>query len=276
MSFRTILVNLNETTNTEAVIVTATTLAREFEARVTGLYIVPASPVYPSAQYEPIPEMFETHREYFRRQSASVEATFKAAFPGNSPGHRLRIKKSASPLVAESVIEWGRCFDLIVLSKTDTKSELGIELDFVPSIAVAAGRPVMVVPFNKPVASSPETVVIGWNGSRESARALFDGLPILKRAKTIHVISVDCSRSESLPGEGIVDALHSHGIEVVVTPVESGGETAGHVLLKKVADTGAGLLVIGAYGHSRLREFILGGVTRTVLRDMKCPVLLSH
>lgn len=276
MSFRNILVNLNETTNTEAVIATATTLAREFEARVTGLYVVPAAPVYPAARHEPIPEMFETHREYFRRHSASVEAAFKAGFPATSLGHRLRIEKSASPLIADSVIEWGRCFDLILLSKTDTKSEMGVELDFVPSIAVAAGRPVMVVPFNKPVASSPETVVIGWNGSREAARAVFDSLPLLKRARTIHVISVDCPRSESLRGEGIVDALDAHGIKVVVTPVESGGETAGHVLLRKAAETGAGLVVIGAYGHSRLREFILGGVTRTVLRDMKCPVLLSH
>lgn len=280
MSFRNILVNLNEATNNEAVIATAATLAREFEARVTGFYVMPASPVYPAARYEPIPEMFETHREYFRRQSASVEAAFRAGFPVSSPGHRLRIEKSASPLIADSVIEWGHCFDLILLSKTDTKSELGVELDFVPRIAVAAGRPVMVVPFKKQMESVPETVVVGWNGSREAARALFDSLPILKRAKAIHVISVDppaeCSRSESWRGEGIADALDPHGIKVAVTPVESSGETAGHILLKKAADTNAGLLVIGAYGHSRLSEFILGGVTRTVLRNMKCPVLLSH
>ncbi|WP_119269525.1 universal stress protein [Taklimakanibacter deserti] len=280
MSFRTILTNLNETANNEAVIATAATLAREFEARVTGLYVVPAAPVYPAARYEPIPEMFETHREFFRRQSASVEAAFRAGFPEGSARHRLRIDKSASPLIADSVIESGRCYDLILLSKTDTKSELGVELDFVPRIAVAAGRPVMVVPFKKPMTSVPETVVIGWNGSREAARALFDSLPILQRAKTIHVIWVDPpaerSRSETSPGEGIADALNLHGIKVVVTPVAGSDKTAGEILLQKAADAGAGLLVIGAYGHSRLSEFILGGVTRTVLRDMKCSVLLSH
>jgi len=130
------------------------------------------------------------------------------------------------------------------------------------------------------MASVPETVVIGWNGSREAARALFDSLPILKRAKTIHVLWVDPpaerSRSETWSGAGIADALDQHGIKVVVTPVAGSGETAGEILLKKAADAGAGLLVIGAYGHSRLSEFILGGVTRTVLRKMKCPVLLQH
>jgi nucleotide-binding universal stress UspA family protein len=280
MSFRTILANLDETTNNAAVIATAAVLAREFDARVTGQYVVPAAPVYPAARYEPIPEMFETHREYFRRQSASVEAAFKAGFPGSSSRHRLRIEKSESPLIADSVIEQGRCFDLILLSQTDRKSELGVELDFVPRIAVAVGRPVMVVPFSVPLASIPETVVVGWNGSREAARAAFDSLPMLKHAKTVHLLWVDPpaerSRSETWEGERIADALDLHEIKVVVTPVQGSGDTAGHVLLKKAAEVSAGLLVIGAYGHSRLSEFILGGVTRTVLRETKYPVLLSH
>ncbi len=280
MSFRTILANLNETANNEAVIATAAALAHEFEASVTGLYVVPAAPVYPAARYEPIPEMFETHREYFHRQSASVEVAFKSGLSGNSPRHRLRIDNSASPLIGDSVIEQGRSFDLILLSKTDSKPELGVELDFVPRIAVAAGRPVMVVPFNVPLAFIPETVVIGWNGSREAARALFDSLPFLKRAKTVHVVWVDPpaerSRQKTGAGDGIAHALDLHGIKAAVTPVDSRAESAGDVLLQKATDLGAGLLVIGAYGHSRLSEFILGGVTRTVLRDMACPVLLSH
>jgi nucleotide-binding universal stress UspA family protein len=280
MSFRTILANLNETANNEAVISTAAVLAGEFEASVTGLYVVPAAPVYPAARHEPIPEMFETHREYFRRQSASVEAAFKAGFPRDSARHRLRIEKSESPLIGDSVIEQGRRFDLILLSKTDTKSELGVELDFVTRIAVAVGRPVIVVPFNVPLTSIPETVIVGWNGSREAARAVFDSLPILTRAKTVHVVWVDPpaerARSEASPGEWIARALGLHGVKVVVTPLDGDGESAGEVLLRKAADAGAGLLVIGAYGHSRLSEFILGGVTRTVLRHMTCPVLLSH
>ncbi|WP_119390779.1 universal stress protein [Taklimakanibacter lacteus] len=280
MSFRTILASLNETSNNGAVIATAAVLAREFEAHVTGLYVIPAAPVYPSARYEPIPEMFETHREYFRRQSASVGAAFRAGFPDDTLRHRLRVENSASPLIGDSVIEHGRHSDLILLSNVDTKSELGVELDFVPRIAVAAGRPVIVVPFNAPLAVVPETVVIGWNGSREAARAVFDSLPILRRARAVHVVWIDPPdehlRSEASPGAGIAEALGLHGVKAVVTSRDAGGENAGDLLLGKAADLGAGLLVIGAYGHSRLSEFILGGVTRTVLRDMRCPVLVSH
>jgi nucleotide-binding universal stress UspA family protein len=280
MSFRTILANLNETANNDAVIATAAVLAREFEAAVTGLYVMPAAPVHPAARYEPIPEMFKTHRKYFRSQAASVEAAFKAGFPGGGLHHRLRIENSASPLVGDCVIEQGRSFDLALLSKTDPKSALGVELDFVPRIAVAIGRPIMVVPLNVPLASIPEAVVIGWNGSREAARAVFDSLPIIRRARTVNLIWVDPpaerSRWETSPGEEIADTLRVHGTKVVVTPVDGGGEDAGSVLLRMTADAGANLLVIGAYGHSRLSEFILGGVTRTVLRDMRCPVLVSH
>jgi nucleotide-binding universal stress UspA family protein len=183
-------------------------------------------------------------------------------------------------LIGDSVMEQGRSFDLVLLSKTDTKSELGVELDFVPRTAMAVGRPVMVVPFNMPLASTYETVIIGWNGSREAARAVFDSLPIIKRAKTVYVIWVGppAGRSPSeIPRlEGIADALHFHGIKAVATALDGGDENTGGVLLRKAADLGADLLVIGAYGHSRLSEFILGGVTRTVLRDMTCPVLLSH
>jgi nucleotide-binding universal stress UspA family protein len=280
MSFRTILANLNETANNEAVMATASVLAREFDAGVTGLYVIPAAPVYPEARYEPIPEMFEAHREHFRRQSASVEAAFKAGFPGASSRHRLLVENSGSPLIGDAVTEYGRCFDLVLLSKTDVKSRSGVELDFVPRVAVAAGRPVMVVPFETPLSAIPETVIVGWSGTRESARAVFDSLPFLKRARTVHIVRVDppaeVSQGQAWSDDGIVDALGEHGVKAEVTLVDSRGENAGDVLLKKAADVAAGLVVIGAYGHSRLSEFILGGVTRTVLREMTCPVLLSH
>ena len=279
MSIRRILVSLNETANNDAVIGTASVLAREFDASVTGLYVVPAAPAYPEARYEPIPEIFEAHREHFRRRSASVEQAFTAGFPDTSPRPRLLIENSDSPLIGDVVMDRGRCFDLVLLSETEMQSERGVELDFVPRVAVAAGRPVLVVPARAPLVSPPETVVIGWNGSRESARALFDSLPFLERAKRIHVVLVDPPsdrpRLETW-GEDIGGVLDRHGVRATAASVRSCGKTAGEVLWQTVADTGASLLVIGAYGHSRLSEFILGGVTRTVLRQMKCPVLLSH
>jgi nucleotide-binding universal stress UspA family protein len=280
MSFRTVLANLNETSNNMAVTATAAVFAREFDATVIGLYVVPAARVYPLAYYEPIPEMFEAHRKHFDRQTQSVRAAFNAAFAGSSVRSNLRIENSPSPLICESVTERARVCDLVLVSQTETASERGVELDFVPRVAIAAGRPVMVVPLESPLRSLPETVVIGWNGSREAARAVFDSLPILKHAKVVHIIWVDPPgerrQAQSLPGEELARSLKLHGVKAQAGPLTTHGEDVGEVLLRKAADLGAGLLVIGAYGHSRLSEFILGGVTRTVLRQMRCPVLVSH
>ena len=278
MSFRTVLASFNEISNNAAVMATAAVLAREFDAAITGLYVVPAARVYPSAYYEPIPEMFESHRKYFDRQTQLVRSAFNTAFAASSVRSDLRIENSPSPLICECVTERARVCDLVLVSQTETASELGVELDFVPRVAIAAGRPVMVVPLESPLRSLPETVVIGWNGSREAARAMFDSLPILKRAKTVHIVWVDPpgERSQFLLGEELVRSLKLHGVEALVGPLATRGEDVGDVLLRKAMSLGAELLVIGAYGHSRLSEFILGGVTRTVLRHMKCPVLLSH
>lgn len=277
MSFRTIIANLNEVSNNTAVMATAAALAREFEAAVTGLYVIPAARVYPSAHYEPIPEMFEAHRKHFDHQTQSVRAAFNAVFAGSSVRGGLRVENSPSPLICEAVIERGRTCDLVLVSQTEKSSRRGVELDFVPRVALAVGRPVMVLPLDLPLRSLPESVVIGWNGSREAARAVFDSLPFIKRAKTVHLVWVDPPGGQrQAPGEDLVRSLKQHGVEVQVESRASHGEDAGDILLKQAKNLGAGLLVVGAYGHSRLAEFILGGVTRTVLRHMKCPVLLSH
>lgn len=280
MSFRTILVNLNETTNNAAVMAVAVEISRRFDAYLKGLYVIPAVRIYPSARYEPIPAMFEAHRDYFDQQAKSVKATFSAALAGVSVGKDIRIEKSPSPLICDSVLELGRACDLIVVSQTEAASKRGVELDFVPRVAVAAGRPVMVIPLGQVLRPQFETVVVGWNASREAARAVFDSLPILRCARTVHVVWIDPSGDArgraSPPGEDIALSLRSHGVTAVASPIVTDAENAGEALLRRVRDLGAGLLVIGAYGHSRLSELVLGGVTRTVLRQMRCPVLLSH
>jgi nucleotide-binding universal stress UspA family protein len=280
MSYRSILANLNEIANKQAMLTSATVLAHEFDARLIGLYVVPAAPIYPSSSYEPVPDMFEAHRKYFDHQAEAMKTAFEAAVTGIGIRTVLRIEKSPSPLIGDRLIEEGRSFDMILVSQTEAASQLGVELDFVPRVAVAAGRPVVVVPFNCPVGSIPETVVVGWNGSREAARAVFDSLPFLKRAREVHVVWVDPSvkrrEMDALPGEGIARSLELHGVKVVMDPVDGDDHRAGDVLMKRVADLRAGLLVIGAYGRPRLSEYILGGVTRTVLRKMRCPVFLSH
>jgi len=280
MSFKSILANLNEIANNQAVIITATTLAREFNASLTGLYVVPAARICPAASYEPIPELFEAQRKYFDRQIQTVTSAFNAAVTERYVRSQIRIDDSPSPLICDDVIEQGLISDLLVLSKTDMHSKLGVELDFVPRVVMAVGRSVLVLPHNSALEFVPETVIVGWNGSREAARAIFDGLPFLKCANKVHVIWVESPAkqrsADSMPCERVVRSLMRHGVKAIADPVSDGGDRAGEVLLQRVAEIRADLLIVGAYGHSRLHEMVLGGATRTVLREMTCPVLLSH
>jgi nucleotide-binding universal stress UspA family protein len=116
-------------------------------------------------------------------------------------------------------------------------------------------------------------------GGREAARAVFDALPMLKLAEKVHIVTVEDSRTPregSLPDTEIASALARHGIDVTIAKIPAGDASAGDEILREVAEQGSDLLVMGAYGHSRLREFVFGGVTRQILREMTVPVLFSH
>jgi nucleotide-binding universal stress UspA family protein len=122
-----------------------------------------------------------------------------------------------------------------------------------------------------------ETVLIAWNGSRESSRALHDALPLMATPGAVTALTVNASptESEALTGD-VVSHLAHHGLETKVELVETKELGASDVVLSRVADLGADLIVMGAYGHSRLREMILGGMTRDMLRHMTVPVLMAH
>jgi nucleotide-binding universal stress UspA family protein len=142
------------------------------------------------------------------------------------------------------------------------------------------GGPVMIVPYMGPAATFGERVIVAWDASREAARAVNDALPLLKRAKQVGVVSVNprpwpFAHGEE-PGADIGLHLARHGVKVEVQRVEGRDIDTANAILSHVADRSADLLVMGGYGHSRLRELVLGGVTRTILTEMIVPVLMSH
>jgi nucleotide-binding universal stress UspA family protein len=123
-------------------------------------------------------------------------------------------------------------------------------------------------------------IVVGWNGSREATRAARDAIPLLRKADSVTVLAVDAERRTKLPGDvpaaDIARHLAHHGIKVAVAQTVSNGASETDAPLNYSADLGADLLVVGGYGHARIREFVLGGVTRDLLRSMTLPVLMSH
>ena len=280
MSYKTVLVALNEINRIGALNTSALKIAKIDAAFVRGLYTIPAAQIYPSTGFEAVPQMFEGHQTFFKNNLAKVKNAFEAALQkANLQGEFVSIE-GRSPLISDEIISHGKSADLIIVSATDPAEVSGVELDCIERVLVGAGRPLLVLPRSNEHILDLDRVVVGWNGGKEAARAVFDAIPLLQSAKSVHVVCVDPRNEERVtpeePGRRIVATLQRHKIKSEAKTMEGGGESAGKALLKHAQEINAGLIVMGAYGHSRLREFVFGGATRHVLDDMTRPVLMSH
>lgn len=143
-----------------------------------------------------------------------------------------------------------------------------------------SARPVLVLPKGKPARLDPRTVVLAWNSRLEAARAVREALDLLKGAKIVHVTMVDprsaYGKNGEEPGADIAGYLARHGVSVSVERLPSGGHRVDDVINRFASDVAADLIVMGAYGHSRMRERVFGGVTRSMLENAVVPVLMAH
>lgn len=174
--------------------------------------------------------------------------------------------------------------DLLVLGQHDPDDALawGVGADFVPSVIAASGKPALVVPSVGHYPGLGRRVLVAWKPTRESARALSAALPMLQSAQAVDVAlwsEPSDARDGSAPAARDVwleDWLQAHGVQAQMLHQGTNGRGVGDLLLSLAADRGSDLLVMGCYGHSRAREWLLGGVTRSVLRSMTLPVLMAH
>lgn len=280
MAYRTILVSLNEMARLPQLIAAASFLGRTYQAHVSGLFAIPAVQIYPSIGFEAAPQLFEGNRKHFEENAGKVKAVFEDAMRKEGLSFDFHVSDSHSPLVADAVVTYGCAADLIILSQPDPKELGGVESDFVEQTVMAAGRPVLILPFKGATKLDLTEILLGWDNGREAARAAFDALPLLKAAARVRVLRVDPQKDSSLkgkvPGADLAETLSRHGVkaEAMSYQTESMGE--GHALLRCATDNGCTLIVMGAYGHSRLTELIFGGATRHMLAAMDRPVLMSH
>ena len=280
MSYKTILVSLNEVGRLSELVAAAVTLARETGAHVSGLYVVPAVQVYPSVGFEAAPQVFEGNRSFFKDNGARVKQAFEEAMRREGLSFDFHQIDAHTPVIADEVVASGRVADLVIVSTTNPEEITGVERDFVEQTVMALGRPVIVLPYKGKATVSLNEVIIGWDGGREAARATFDALPLLKKAGKVRVVRIDPQKDPSLRGSvagaDLAEALARHGVKAEAQGYPTDGQDEGQALMRCAEDSGAGLIVMGAYGHSRLAEFIFGGATRFVLNRLVCPVLMSH
>lgn len=271
--YRTLLVHLDEDEGLEARLGIARGLAERFEARVIGVHVAPL-PVLPVGYGEAAayvgPEFVEAQREAARERGARLEARLREALAG-IPGEVGFLLLEGEPRFV--LPECARMADLALTSQSGLSALEAIEPDVPEHLATDSGGPVLVLPRTGWRDGVGRRVLVGWNGSKQAARAMADALPFLRGAEKVWLVAI----GEDLTAAGLEDAaarLRAHGVEPVSERHEPRGN-AGAQLLELAGRHGADLLVMGAYGHSRLRELVLGGATRHVLTHAELPVLLS-
>jgi nucleotide-binding universal stress UspA family protein len=170
-----------------------------------------------------------------------------------------------------------RRFDLSVIAQA-RPDQPALDRLIVEAALFDSGRPVLIVPYIQRTGLRLERVLVGWDGSRTAARAVADAMPLLVRARATEIVIVagEAAKSDEIPGADIAHHLARHGVKAEVNRIISVDTDVANTILSHAADVSADFLVMGGYGHSRLREFVLGGATRGILSSMTIPTLMSH
>jgi nucleotide-binding universal stress UspA family protein len=279
MTYRTLVVHLDAGARASERLEIACGLAARFEAHLVGLFALAPLPV-PFAFAGTAGAVLEVESRWRDQAAAKARLAFEKA-AGAHGVSRLEWRESqVEPLRA--MLLSARYADLVVLGQhesTAADAAARVPLNFVEDTVLSAGRPALVVPYAGRFTRVGDRVLLAWNSGREAARAVSDALPFLQLARHVEVVAFDPNSSDAdhgeQPGADIALYLARHGVKATAAQQHAGIDV-GEQILSRAADSDADLIVMGAYGHSRTRELVLGGATRTVLGAMTVPVLFSH
>jgi nucleotide-binding universal stress UspA family protein len=255
----------------------AVSVAEAFNAHVAAIAFA-HDPIVPATLMGGVPA------DFIESQRLEAEAAASAAIARFEEAARRAGVSAESRLLAASIAEasdqFGRIarrFDLAVVGQAEPEKASPEEL-LAESALFEGGRPLLVVPYIQEAEFKLGKVLVCWDGSRAAARAAGDALPFLARADSVEVLIVagERGKTDEIPGADVGQHLARHGLKVDVKRIVATETNVANTILSYVADSGADLIVMGGYGHSRLREFILGGVTRGILEAMTVPTLMSH
>ena len=278
MGYRTILVHVNDERRCDRLLEQAVSVAERFEAHVIGIFVAPQPLIYPEWPGAGLGELIEQIRSEHAAAAERLRAKFNAATKSLARPAEWRFEQSLTAGVAGDVIACGRSADLIIASQADPDWQMSSDMDVPDRLAIESGRPVLVIPNNVKLPTLARRITVGWNDKREAARAVFDALPLLKKAESVNVVWVSPRvggyDEGDLPGSELCRTLARHGVKCEASWAEA--TDTGTELLRQAKAYGSELLVMGAYGHSRIREFVLGGASRHVFAKAGIPVLMSH
>jgi nucleotide-binding universal stress UspA family protein len=255
----------------------AISLAQAFEAHLVGIGFI-YEPIVPGSVLGGVPtDLIEIQREENSKTAKAAIARFEERARASNLVPESRLIDASIAGAADLFGRIARRFDIAVAGQARREQGASEEL-LIEGALFGSGRPVIVVPVTQTAPVKLDRVMLCWDGSRPAARAIADAIPFMTRANAVEIVVVIGERDKSgeITGANMKWHLARHGIDVEIKRIAAGGADAQSTIVKHATESGADFLVMGGYGHSRLREFILGGVTRSILRAMPVPVLMSH
>ncbi len=287
MAIRTVLVSAGSTEESQVLLKSAFHLAKDLAAHLHVLH-VRADP------RETIPLLGEgmsvgmiddmtriaedecnKRAQRARAQYDECVATFSAPVNDNPAAQGFSVSWiEAGGREDEVLAQYGRLVDLIIVARPNVEAEVGRTL-ILNAALFDSGRPALVIPPGG-TQKIGKRVVVSWNGSAQSARAVSSALPVLKAADEVSIFTIESQKTAGHPSAGMAEYMAYHGIDCSIRTLSGSGTSVGEALLKEVETIGADLIVMGAYTHSRMRQLILGGVTRCVLEKANVPLFMAH
>ena len=278
MSYRSIVVHVNNSSRAEERIRVAARIALAEQAHLIGVAPTGFSLLRPGMDASELGIYVEQTLIRLRGRADEAAARFDAM------SDRLGLRAFEHRIVDDedgyAISLHARYADLVVVGQANGNDPtIDTSMNFPEHVLLNAGRPTLIVPFAGTFEVVGGEVLVAWNASREGARAVTDALPFLQRAQNVRVIVINPAQTldghGAEPGADVALYLARHGVKVEVHQERSVVDVA-NALLSRAADFGSDLIVMGGYGHSKFRETLLGGVTRTILEQMTVPVLMSH
>jgi nucleotide-binding universal stress UspA family protein len=276
MGYKTVLVHVDRSPRAATRVDIGRRIARQFDGHLVGLHASSAAPLPGYMLAVGGKAIADEQRQATLQEAAAAEQRF-AEIAGRDGEISIEWRSSLED-AATVVALHARYADLLLLGQPAPLGSPGASREFAGRVLLTCGRPVLFVPFAGEFASVGQRILVSWNAGREATNAVTMALPLLKHAARVDVVTFNPKGPAhgAVPGADIAVWLARHGVHVQVSEERVADSDIGGHLLSLASDLSSDLLVMGGYGHSRLAEFVLGGVTRTVLESMTLPVLMAH
>jgi nucleotide-binding universal stress UspA family protein len=253
-------------------------LAREFDAHLAGIAFAydPVVPLIAGVGEGVPPAWLDAQRAEAQDAAETAIVKFEEGIRRTGLSGEPRLLNASAVGAADLFGRAARVFDLSIVRQAEP-DKLGYENLIIEAALFDSGRPVLIVPYIQQGGFKVDRVMVCWNGSRPAARAVGDAMPLLARAKVIEIVTVETGAgSDEIFGADIAHHLARHRHDVELKRIVALNIDVPNIILSHAADSSADFIVMGGYGHSRLREFVLGGATRGILASMTVPTLMSH